>query len=140
MNSVVFDAFAIVAWFKDEPGAEFVDAMLADVADGRIWGGICAVNLGEVYYIVAREHGAAKAGELLQNLLNYNWHVVPASNELVWAAARLKASFRISYADAFALACAHEHEADLVTDDPELREVDHGVTVRWETEQNAQSR
>ena len=99
-----------------------------------MWGGICAVNVGEVYYIVARERNVQTAEDLRDYLLGLEWDVIPASNELVWAAARLKAQFPISYADAFALACAEEHDADLITDDPELREAPHGVTVRWETE------
>jgi predicted nucleic acid-binding protein len=134
MQSAVFDSFAVLAWFKGEPGGSSVAALLTDVADGVLWGGICAVNLGEVYYVVTREHGPEQAEELLENLLHLPWHVLPVSNELVWAAARLKARFPISYADAFALACAEEHDADLITDDPELREAPHGVTVRWETE------
>lgn len=47
-------------------------------------------------------------------------------------AARLKAQFPMSYADAFAVALALEREAALVTDDPELRSAEHGVEVAWE--------
>jgi ribonuclease VapC len=132
MQRVVFDSFAVLAWFKREPAAPFVRSLLTDVRAGRLWGAICAVNVGEVYYVVSRERGPAAADELLEDMLYLDWQVLPASNDLVWAAARLKARYRISYADAFALACAQEHGADLVTDDPELRAAPHGVTLRWE--------
>ena len=133
MQSVVFDAVAILAWFKREPGYQFVRALVQEVARGGVRGAVCAINLGEVYCIVSRERRQAVADELLRELLHLPWHIIPASDDLVWAAARLKAQYPISYADAFALACAQAHQADLITADPELTNADHGVTVRWET-------
>ena len=92
MKGVVFDSFAVLAWLRDEPGADFVDALLAQVRDGVIWGGISAVNLGEVYYITARKQGQAYASKTLENLLQLEWDVLPPANDLVWVAARLKAA------------------------------------------------
>ena len=134
MRSVVFDSFAILAWFNAEPGARLTKALLADLKDGRRRGGICAVNLGEVYYTMRRRHGPERADELHRFLLALPWEVIPATNELVWAAARLKGTHLISYADAFALACAQQRDASLVTGDPELHAAPHGVEVLWETE------
>ena len=133
MKRVIFDSLAILAWLKQEPAAPFVLSLLTAVADGTLWGAMCAVNMGEVYYILHRERGVANAEETLVDLQALPWHIIPASNDLVWAAARLKAHYPISYADAFALACAQEHGADLVTADPELRAAPHGVTLLWET-------
>jgi predicted nucleic acid-binding protein len=133
MRGVVFDSFAVLAWLRDEPGSDFVDALLAQVRDGTVWGGICAVNLGEVYYITARKRGQAQASKTLEHLLQLAWDVLPPSNDLVWAAARLKAAHRISYADAFALACAQQHGSELISGDPKLLAAPHGTTVRWET-------
>ena len=136
MQRVVFDAYAIIAWLEGEPGGAYVASLIGHVSEGEMWGAICAVNIGEVYYNTFRRHGGAAAEDCLQVLTSIAWDVMPASNELVWDAARLKARYPISYADAFALACARLHEADLVTNDPELRCSDHGVTLRWsETEQ-----
>jgi ribonuclease VapC len=132
MRRLVVDAFAVLAWTNEEPGAPFVDGILADAESGQAWVAICVINLGEVYYRLARRHGAPDADDTLRDLLELDWHVLPVSNELVWAAARLKARFRISYADALALACAQEQEAELVTNDPELCAAQHGVTIRWE--------
>jgi ribonuclease VapC len=134
MRSVVFDSFALLALFRNEPGAGFVASLLADVRDGRAWGGVCPVNLGEVYYIVAREHGALRAEDLLRQLLGLEWHLLPMTNDLVWEAARLKARHPLSYADALAVACARQQGAELVTNDPETRRAEHGVTTCWEPE------
>ena len=50
MNRVVFDAYAVIAWLKGETGELFVSSLLRQIDAGELWGGICAVNLGEVYY------------------------------------------------------------------------------------------
>ena len=134
MTRVVFDTYAILAWLKREPGYGFVVRLLRDVAAGELWGGVSIVNMGEVLYVLAKEQGIGPAEEAVDYLVQLSWEILPATNDIVWAAARLKASHPISYADAFALACAQEHGADLVTDDPELRAAPHGVTLLWEIE------
>ncbi len=133
MKRVVFDAFAVIAWLQGEPGEAYVSSLLYQISDRELWGGICAVNIGEVYYNILRKRGEDTAETYLRFLQGLDWEIIPASNELVWAAARLKARFAISYADAFALACAQQHQADLVTDDHELRTAKHGVAVLWAT-------
>ena len=57
--------------------------------------------------------------------------VLPATNAIVFKAAEFKADHAISYADCFALACALEHSAILVTGDPEFKKVSHLLHVQW---------
>jgi hypothetical protein len=45
---------------------------------------------------------------------------VPAREPLVLEAARIKASYRLSYADAFAVATSRAENAYVLTDDPEI--------------------
>ncbi|NPV45475.1 MAG: type II toxin-antitoxin system VapC family toxin [Armatimonadetes bacterium] len=137
MKKVAFDACAILAWLWGERGAVLVSELLREVAEGRAWGAVCSINLGEVYYRTCREKGPTNADSDLQMLRKLPWQVVPASDDLVWAAARLKAQYPISYADAFALACAQHHDAVLVTNDPELVSVEHGTPVLWGTDEAA---
>jgi ribonuclease VapC len=47
------------------------------------------------------------------------------------AAARIKASHAISYADAFAAATAQKHEAVLVTGDPDFKLVENLIDIEW---------
>ena len=63
--------------------------------------------------------------------LSAAFHHPPRPNDLIFRAAELKARYPISYADAFALASAIEHQAELVTGDPELRRVEHLVGIVW---------
>jgi uncharacterized protein len=134
MKRVIFDAFAVLAWLYDEPGRDHVTSLLKRVAAGELWGGVCSVNVGEVYYRTFKTRGQEIADSYLPFLRKLPWQVVPASNDLVWAAARLKARYPISYADAFALACAQQHNASLVTNDPELLQADHGTPILWRTD------
>jgi len=77
------------------------------------------INLGEVYYTIYREAGAAEAEATvaqLRPLLALD--VVTA--ERVLAAARIKAVHPLAYGDAFAVATAAAHKAVLLTGDPEI--------------------
>jgi ribonuclease VapC len=127
----VFDSFAILAWLREEPHAGFVDLLLHKIRTGGDEGGISIINLGEIYYTVARREGARKAEMTVSALTEFDWTIYPATEALVFSAARFKARFRISYADAFALACAQEQQADLVSGDPELLAAAHGVPILW---------
>ncbi|MEI6500249.1 MAG: type II toxin-antitoxin system VapC family toxin [Armatimonadota bacterium] len=131
MRRLVFDSYAVLAWLREEPAASFVDGLLRLVPTSEATAGICVINLGEVYYCMARCEGAARAEGVLTGLTEFSWAIHPVSNDAVLAAARLKARFRVSYADAFALACAQEQQAELVTGDPELLVADHGVPILW---------
>ncbi len=91
------------------------------------------VNLGEVFYVSAKLRDLAYAGWIIENLRS-RITVVSAGDELVLAAARLKARHTISYADAFAAATAIERGSPLVTGDPELRTVterEERLALEW---------
>jgi predicted nucleic acid-binding protein len=108
------DSWAVVAWLRDEtPAAGRVDEALADGAV-MSW-----INAGEVYYLIARVTGEARAEEVLDNL-RVRTRLDAATPERVVDAARIKASFAMAYADAFACATAIAHDATLLTGDPEI--------------------
>lgn len=65
------------------------------------------------------------------NISRLGIEILPATNDLVFRAAELKACFAMSYADCFAAASAVEHDATLVTGDPEFRQVEHLVKILW---------
>jgi len=131
MRTLIFDCHAVMAWLRREPQARFVADLLIAVRRGELAGGICLINLGEVYYTTARKHGGRAAEQVMTDLADLGWTTYPVDQELTLAAARLKARFRVSYADSFALACAQEQQAELVTGDPELLVADHGVPILW---------
>jgi ribonuclease VapC len=89
------------------------------------------INIGEVYYITAKNRSFELAEDFLNRLETLSIEAVPNSFAHVLEAARLKARFPISYADAFAAATAIRMDAVIVTGDPEFRQVEHLVTVNW---------
>ncbi|MFV9691866.1 MAG: type II toxin-antitoxin system VapC family toxin, partial [Desulfobacteria bacterium] len=92
---------------------------------------ICVINLGEIIYMTKRRFGDNKKLEILGRVQQLSFKVLPAPKPLVFKAAELKAEYPISYADCFALACALEHSATLVTGDPEFKKVAHLVDIQW---------
>jgi predicted nucleic acid-binding protein len=82
---------------------------------------LSVINLGEILYIVEREQGLVAAQRTLAALDQLPVHVLPAERRVVLSAARLKARYAISYADAFAAVAAQEQQAILVTGDPEFK-------------------
>ena len=112
--TVVLDAWAVLALLDDsEPAATEVDRLLEQERPAMSW-----VNLGEVFYVLHR-HGERAAADAVRDLRTSVDALVP-SPDLVLAAARLKATFPLSYADAFAAATAIDRSATLWTGDPEL--------------------
>jgi predicted nucleic acid-binding protein len=120
MRWLVLDAWAIMAWLKgQEPAAGRVRSVLeaAERHECRLFMNI--VNMGEVFYLCVKAKDLAY-GHLVLESLRPRIMTLPAADELVMLAATLKARHAISYADAFAAATAIQHDAPLVTGDPEL--------------------
>jgi len=132
MQTVVLDAFALLTWLQDEPAAGTVEGYLAEASAGRTRVLVSSINLGEVYYLLARRKGNTVAEAFWQDVRKGAVPVspVPATWSRVRAAARLKAAFSISYADAFAAALALERSVPLVTGDPEVRPLQEGAGLQ----------
>jgi ribonuclease VapC len=89
------------------------------------------INIGEVYYMTAKARSPELAEEFLRRLETLPIQPISNSYADVLQAARIKARFPISYADAFAVATASRMHATVVTGDPEFRQVEHLVTIDW---------
>ncbi|MBO9371662.1 MAG: type II toxin-antitoxin system VapC family toxin [Chloroflexi bacterium] len=117
----VLDAWAILAFLQgEEPAASRVRQLLRGAEEKRVDLFVSVVNLGEVVYHVGRARGEQEAWALLDEIRRLPLVIAPAADDRVFAAARLKMRYAISYADAFAAALAQELGATLVTGDPEL--------------------
>lgn len=119
MSLLVLDSWGLIAWLKGEPAARQVRDLFEQAESGAVALAINVINLGEVLYIAARHRGWAQA-QLDVAMLRTRLQVLPARDDIVQLAARLKAAYRISYADGFAAATAVTLDAPLVTGDPEL--------------------
>lgn len=113
----------MLALLHGEPAAQRVRAALAGGGAGASW-----INLGEAYYIAARQRGHGRAATAVEALAR-DLRVEEPDAALVLAAARVKANHALSYADAFAVATAERHRAPLLTGDPEIVALERGLTV-----------
>lgn len=121
MRNLVFDAWAIMVWLKDQQPVAGRVRLLLEAADRReVRLAMNIVNLGEVLYLSAKARDIAYGRRVLETL-QPRVISVSAHDELVMLAATLKVRHAISYADAFAVATALLQEAPLVTGDPELK-------------------
>ena len=127
----LFDSHALLAFFQKEKGAEIVANILRESMEQGLDQLISVINLGEIIYMTKRRFGDQKKVEILGRIHQLGLKVLPAPEALVFRAAELKAEYPISYADCFALACAQEHSATLVTGDPEFKKVVHLVSIQW---------
>ena len=132
-SGYVLDSFAVLAYFEGEPGMARVRSLLTEATKGTLTLHLSVINLGEVLYIVEREQGLVAAQRALAALDQLPIQVQPADRSVVLSAARLKARYAISYADAFAVVVAQEQQAVLLTGDPEFNplEVDGVLRVEW---------
>ena len=128
------DAWAILAWMQGETPADGkVQSILDTAASKQLDLSINIVNIGEVYYRLAKKKSEAQAQTFLKDLKKMPIRIVAASNALVLKAAQLKGRYAISYADAFAAATAIKENAPLVTGDPELKALAESkiIVLEW---------
>ena len=127
----VLDSFALLAYFGAEPGGPQVEALLASAAAEQAVAYLAVINYGELIYITEREQGAFAARRAIAAVDQLPITVIEADRRLTFAAAHIKAHYRLSYADAFAVALAQQTQATLLTGDPEFRAVEHLITIEW---------
>lgn len=127
----VLDAFALLAYLNDEPGAERVEQVLQQAGKAKCRLLASIINLGELLYIIERRGGPAKAQDALALIQQLPIEILPADEQAVFAAAHIKAGHALSYADAFVVAAAVRENALILTGDPEFKAVEMIVTIEW---------
>lgn len=125
----LLDSFALLAYLKKEKGHEKIKALFLSNDDILFMNDI---NLGETYYILARERGLGQA-EYFINVIFLSLPITRIENSLggVIEAARIKSRHPISFADCFAAATAIRKKASIVTGDPEFRTIEKEVKIEW---------
>jgi ribonuclease VapC len=127
----ILDSYALLAYFQAEHGGEQVRKLLKDASSGQSYVCISVINLGEVYYILARRRGEASAKSIVEDMALLPIELLAATMERVLSAASIKARYSVSYADAFVIAGAEELSASILTGDPEFKEIESRIDVLW---------
>jgi predicted nucleic acid-binding protein len=133
MDAYVLDTFALMAHFQGEPRGSAVKALLAQALDERVALSVSLISAGELFYMTWRKRDADRAKSVWADLQRLPISVVPVNEARVLSAARLKATHRVSYADAFSIALAQELDGTVITGDPEFKNVESLVPVMWLT-------
>ena len=120
---IVFDSFAILAFFREEKGCETVAELLTSLQLKETQGLMSVMNAGEVFYTTSRKQGEKKASEVIDAMMKLQIEFVDSDLVLSLEAAKLKAKYKFSYADAFAAALTIKHKATLITGDKEFKEL-----------------
>jgi predicted nucleic acid-binding protein len=135
MNRYVLDACALIALLQDETGADIVDDIINSANNGLVEIMMHRVNLLEVYYNAYRSRGKDKADLMLSEFKKLPVIVNrDISDDIFNEAGRLKATYKISFADSFALAQTVVYGGELLTcDHHEFDEVEGSETIkiRW---------
>ncbi|MBW1788593.1 MAG: PIN domain-containing protein [Deltaproteobacteria bacterium] len=130
----VLDSYALIGYLENEPFADRIQHLLSKAKSGvpRLYSH--AIHIGEVYYITLREQGRSVADLAYARIKAFPIKVIDhIDEELLLAAARLKAGYPLSYADAFAAALAAIYNCPLLTGDPEFKslEKENLVQIEW---------
>lgn len=128
---VVLDSFALLAYLEDEAGAAEVEERLLAARRSECRVLFSLVNYGECLYIVERERGVVQAQTMIGLVDQLPIEIVEPDRTHVFAAAHIKAQFPVSYADAFAISLAQQHQATLLTGDPEFAKVEALISISW---------
>src|SRR5512139_1445320 len=107
---IILDTYAIIAYLEGEAGEKRVAELLEKAQTAEIIIGLNLINLGEMLYIVERTKGLTSAKEALAAIHQLPIQILDVDYQQVLAAAHIKANYRVSYADAFAIATAQMTE------------------------------
>ena len=127
----VLDSYALIAYFRDEPGAGAVETLLLDANKKDSPLHMTDVNYAEVKYSIIKKDGLKaweEAAKILQSLpIDFHSTTRARADE----AANYKARFKMSLADAFAASLSKEKKAELVTGDPEFKPLEKEIKIHW---------
>ena len=124
----VLDAGVLALYFAGSKKAkEYIDALYEE----RIKAFMCEVNVADFLYNYARVFGWEAALVKHSLLRNSPITIVGVDESLTVEAARLKLKYykRLSLADCYLIALARQREAEIVTTDVDVKEVNEVPTV-----------
>jgi len=130
-RAYALDTWAVIAYLEDEPSASQIADLIASAHEESIPVFMTVVNVGEVWYIIAREVSEEEANNSVKELHDLRIQFVDADWEVTQEAARFKSQHKMSYADCYAAALAKVKKADLVTGDKEFKPLEEQIKIQW---------
>jgi predicted nucleic acid-binding protein len=131
VKTYVFDASALFGFVQEKAAANKVNELLKEALRGHADILMSAVNYGEVYGVILREHGLDRALATMSAVQALPIRLMDATPPRAFHAAELKSKYKLYYVDSFAAALAMEYKATLVTSDSDFRKLGHGFPLVW---------
>ena len=131
MATKILDSYALMAFFEDEPGADFVRGLIQKAVESDTNLLMSVVNLGEVWYSIARTNSPEVADQYVHEIKGMGIEIVDIDWTLTRQAAAFKVNGSISYADCFAAALAKLRKAELITGDKEFKVLQDEIKISW---------
>lgn len=131
MATKVLDSYALMAFFEDEPGADFVRGLIQKAVESDTNLLMSVINLGEVWYSIARTNSSEVADQYIHEIKGMGIEIVDVDWALTHQAAAFKANGNISYGDCFAAALAKTKKAELITGDKEFKVLEGEIKISW---------
>ena len=114
----ILDACGLLAFLNDEEGADIIEDLLNKSASGDVSVYMSIVNLLEVYTGELRVKGSATAQIVLDTVSHYSIKIENTISEQIFKeAARLKATYRMSFCDCIGIATAIELSGQFASSD-----------------------
>jgi len=130
-KAYVLDAWAVIAYLEDEPSAPQIADLIASAHEEEIPVYMTVVNVGEVWYTIAREISEEDANASIKELRDLRIQFQDVDWALTQEAAHFKSLHKMSYADCYAAALAKSYKADLVTGDKEFNALENEIKIQW---------
>jgi predicted nucleic acid-binding protein len=130
-KAIVLDSWAVLAYLEDEGAGQQVAEIIANAHEHSTPLMMSVVNVGEVWYILAREVSETEADKGIEGLRQLGIEFIDADWKLSRLAGSFKSKNRMSFADCFAAALAKECKADLITGDREFKQVENEIKITW---------
>lgn len=127
----VLDSFAVLAYLYNETGADKVKQSLHMALMDKVGIYLSSVNWAEISYISKRKSGLQEWQKASSSLIRLPIEIIPADIELANIASDFKFKYKISLADAFAAALAKARKAELLTGDPEFKQLGKEINIYW---------
>ncbi|MDQ1329176.1 MAG: uncharacterized protein QG641_2465 [Candidatus Poribacteria bacterium] len=125
----VLDTSAFFAYFDDEDGADTIQNLFEKSKNREIKIFASFVSYMEVFYITYHDEDEESAKCRIDLMDELAINRIDSNQELGLLAGRVKANYKLSFADAWIAATAIEFDAILVHKDPEFLELKNRIKM-----------
>jgi predicted nucleic acid-binding protein len=128
----VLDASALLRLLDGESGSDRVTEIMKAQRSGAAYAVVSAIHWGEIVGIFYKRHGLPGATQNIAALESLGLAVIPVTAERAKKSARIKAEWKIPYADAFAVELATvSPDCILVTADFDFKPAEFQISIEF---------